>query len=95
MVRYPSNDIAWYTSNFPWPKATAEQRERIAATAQAILDARGLYPDCSLADLYDPLTMPDELRKAHRANDSAVRAAYGFPNDLSEAEVVARLFALR
>ena len=95
MVRHPSNDIAWYTSNFPWPKAMPEQRARIAATAQAILDARALYPDSSLADLYDPLTMPDELRKAHRANDSAVRAAYGFPNDLSEAEVVAKLFALR
>ncbi|MBO4618887.1 MAG: class I SAM-dependent DNA methyltransferase, partial [Victivallales bacterium] len=88
-----SKDIVY--NNFPWPEATPEQRERIAATAQAILDARGLYPDSSLADLYDPLIMPDELRKAHRANDSAVRAAYGFPNDLPEADVVARLFALR
>ena len=88
-----SKDIVY--NNFPWPEATPEQRERISATAQAILDARGLYPDSSLADLYDPLIMPDELRKAHRANDSAVRAAYGFPNDLPEADVVARLFALR
>ncbi len=67
----------------------------ISATAQAILDARAKYPDSSLADLYDPLTMPDELRKAHKANDLAVRAAYGFAKDLPEAEVVARLFAMR
>ena len=69
--------------------------EKISAAAQAILDARAKYPDSSLADLYDPLTMPDELRKAHKANDLAVRAAYGFAKDLPEAEVVAKLFALR
>ena len=68
--------------------------EKISATAQAILDARAKYPDSSLADLYDPLTMPDEVRKAHKANDLAVRAAYGFSKDLPEAEVVARLFAM-
>lgn len=47
-------------------------------TAQAILDARALYPDCSLADLYDEVAMPPELRKAHQQNDRAVMQAYGF-----------------
>ena len=58
-----------------------------------MLDARALYPDCSLADLYDPLTMPAELRKAHRTLDAAVERAYGqrFEND---AERVVHLFAL-
>jgi len=69
-------------------------KEKIAATAQAILDARALYPDSSLADLYDPLTMPPELRKAHQANDRAVLAAYGFPPDITEPEIVSRLFEL-
>ena len=62
---------------FPWPSPTPDQRVRIEQTAQGILDARSLYPDSSLADLYDPLTMPVELRKAHTANDMAVMAAYG------------------
>lgn len=81
-------------NNFPWPEVSEEQRERIAQTAQAILDARALYPDSSLADLYDPVTMPPELRKAHRDNDQAVMAAYGFPTTMTEPEIVARLFAL-
>ena len=63
-------------------------------TAQGILDARALYPDSSLADLYDPLTMPPELRKAHAANDAAVLKAYGWPTDLSEPEIVSRLFGM-
>ena len=67
---------------------------QIEKTAQGILDARALYPDSSLADLYDPLTMPPELRKAHAANDAAVLKAYGWPTDLSEPEIVSRLFAL-
>jgi len=66
----------------------------IAATARAILDARALYPDSSLADLYDPLTMPSELRRAHRANDQAVLAAYGFAKDATEEEIVAKLFEM-
>lgn len=81
-------------NNFPWPEVSDEQREKIAATAQAILDARALYPDSSLADLYDELTMPPELRKAHQLNDRAVMAAYGFAPSMSESEIVARLFAL-
>lgn len=66
-------------NNFPWPSPTNEQKAKIEQTAQAILDARALYPDASLADLYDELTMPPELRRAHQANDRAVMAAYGFP----------------
>ena len=81
-------------NNFPWPKVTDEQRERIAQTAQDILDARALYPDSSLADLYDPVTMPPELLKAHRDNDRAVMAAYNFPTTMQENEIVARLFTL-
>ena len=87
-----SKDIVY--NNFPWPEVSEEQREQISATAQAILDARALYPDSSLADLYDELTMPPELRKAHQQNDRAVMAAYGFAPSMSESEIVARLFAL-
>jgi type I restriction-modification system DNA methylase subunit len=81
-------------NNFPWPTPTDTQKAKIEQTAQAILDARALYPDSSLADLYDELTMPPELRKAHRANDAAVLEAYGFPKDASESEIVARLFKM-
>ena len=87
-----SKDIVY--NNFPWPEVGDEQRERIAATAQGILDARALYPDSSLADLYDELTMPPELRRAHQQNDKAVMAAYGFPITMTESECVARLFEL-
>lgn len=65
-------------NNFPWPTPTEEQKAKIEETAQAILDARALYPDSSLADLYDETTMPPELRKAHQQNDKAVMRAYGF-----------------
>lgn len=65
-------------NNFPWPTPTEQQKAKIEQTAKAILDARALYPDSSLADLYDDLTMPPELRKAHQANDRAVMDAYGF-----------------
>ena len=71
-----SKDVVY--NNFPWPTPTEAQKAKIEQTAQAILDARALYPDCSLADLYDDLTMPPELRKAHQANDRAVMDAYGF-----------------
>ena len=81
-------------NNFPWCSPTDEQRKKIEQTAQAILDARALYPDSSLADLYDATLMPIELRRAHRANDEAVLAAYGWPKDLSEPEIVERLFGL-
>ena len=87
-----SKDIVY--NNFPWPVPTAKQREKIEQTAQSILDARAKYPDSSLADLYDPSLMPYDLLEAHRANDRAVMAAYGFPVNLSEADCVARLFEL-
>ena len=81
-------------NNFPWPEVDEQQRQRIAQTAQAILDARALYPDSSLADLYAPITMPPELLKAHRENDRAVMAAYGFAPNMPEPEIVAHLFTL-
>ncbi len=82
-------------NNFPWPTPTDEQKAAIEKTAQAILDARALYPDCSLADLYDELTMPPELRKAHQANDKAVMQAYGFWGKLnSESACVAELMKM-
>ena len=82
-------------NNFPWPTPTPEQQEKIEQTAQAILDARALYPDSSLADLYDPVLMPPELLKAHRENDKAVMQAYGFPiKDFTESDCVAELFKM-
>ena len=87
-----SKDIVY--NNFPWCNPTPEQKSKIEQTAQAILDARTLYPDCSLADLYDELTMPPELRKAHQNNDRAVMAAYGFSTKMTESECVAELMKL-
>ena len=88
-----SKDVVY--NNFPWPNPTDEQRAKIEQTAQAILDARALYPDSSLADLYDELTMPVELRRAHQDNDRAVMAAYGFPvRTMTESQCVAELFKL-
>ena len=100
-----SKDIVY--NNFPWPEAVVELAEttghfdklndlkaKIEQTAQAILDARALYPDSSLADLYDETLMPVELRKAHRENDRAVMAAYGFDPKMDESEIVARLFEM-
>ena len=75
-------------------RTSRTSREIISSTAQAILDARALYPDSSLADLYDPLTMPPELRKAHAANDRAVLAAYGLAPDTPEPEIVSHLMKL-
>ena len=95
-----SKDIVY--NNFPWCNPTDEQKAKIEHTAQAILDARALYPDCSLADLYDELTMPPELRKAHQENDKAVMEAYGFKKKdengkyhwLTESETVAELMKM-
>ena len=89
--RYTS-DIVY--NNFPWPTPSAEQKVAIEKTAQGILDARALYPDSSLADLYDPLTMPPELRKAHDRNNISVMKAYGFPTSMSEADCVAALMKM-
>ena len=87
-------------NTFPWPEPTAEQKQKIEETAQMILDARNLYPEASLADLYlvdaDGLEyMPDELRQAHKANNVAVMKAYGFSvKDMSESDCVAKLMKM-
>ena len=88
-----SKDIVY--NNFPWPTPTDAQKAKIEQTAQAILDARALYPDASLADLYDELTMPPELRTAHQQNDRAVMQAYGFSvRDTTESTCVAALMKM-
>ena len=82
-------------NNFPWPTPTDAQRAKIEQTAQAILDARALFPDCSLAVLYDEKSMPPELRKAHQNNDRAVMQAYGFSvKDMDEPACVAALMQM-
>ena len=88
-------------NNFPWPTVTEEQKQFIANTAQGILDARALYSECSLADLYHPTKMPLELIKAHQENDKAVMKAYGMIKKvngrdklMSGSETVARLFEM-
>lgn len=101
-MRYRYSSTIVY-NNFPYCTPTGEQKARIEKTAQAILDARALYPDCSLADLYDELTMPSELRKAHQDNDIAVMETYGFRKVdeatgksrlLNEAETVSELIKM-
>ena len=94
-MRYSYSNTIVY-NNFPWPSPTDEQKARIEQTAQAILDARAKYPNSSLADLYDELTMPVELRRAHQDNDRAVMQAYGFPvrSSFTESQCVAELFKL-
>ena len=94
-MRYSYSNTIVY-NNFPWPNPTEEQKAKIEQTAQAILDARALYPNSSLADLYDELTMPVELRKAHQENDRAVMQAYGFPvkSSFTESQCVAELFKM-
>lgn len=87
-----SKDIVY--NNFVWVKPTEEQKEKIENTAQSILDARSKYPDCSLADLYDSLTMPIELKKTHKDNDNAVLELYGLSKNSSEEEMVKRIFEL-
>ena len=87
-----SKDIVY--NNFPWPIPTSEQKHKIEEAAQKILDVRKKYPDSSLADLYDPLTMPADLRKAHEKNDKAVLDAYGLSNKATESEIVAHLFKM-
>ena len=90
-----SYSLAIVYNNFPWPEVNDEQKKKIEETAQGILNARALYPDSSLADLYDELTMPIELRKAHQANDRAVMKAYGFPiKDFTEEDCVAELMKM-
>ena len=87
-----SKDIVY--NNFPWPDATDEQKATIEKLSQGILDARAKFPDSSLADLYDPLTMPKELLKAHQTLDRAVIKLYGFKKDMSESAIVAALMKM-
>jgi hypothetical protein len=88
-----SNSIVY--NNFPWPESpTAPQKSKIESSAQAVLDARAKYPKSTLADLYDPLTMPPDLLKAHQALDKAVDAAYGKKGFNAESDRVAFLFEL-
>lgn len=92
------SDFEYYPSvynNFPFPNPTDKQKEKIEKTAQGILNARVLYPNSSLADLYDELTMPPELRKAHQENDKAVMEAYGFNwRTMTESDCVAELMKM-
>ncbi len=87
-----SKDIVY--NNFPWCTPDSELEQKIRMTAQGILDARAKYTDSSLAELYDEMLMPPDLRKAHEANDKAVMKAYGFPLKLTESEIVARLMEM-
>jgi len=84
-----SKDIVY--NNFPWPDITKDQIELVEKSAQTILDARSLFSYSSLADLYDSLTMPPKLLKAHQALDRAVMKLYGFGKDTAEADIVAAL----
>lgn len=84
-----SKDIVYNT--FPWAEPTEKQKESIEIAAEGVLAARALYPDSSPADLYDPLSMPTELVKAHNALDRAVMTAYGYKSSMTEAEIVADL----
>ncbi|NYA65189.1 methylase, partial [Lactobacillus salivarius] len=88
-----SYSLAVYT-NFPFPELDDKQRKVISKTAQSILDARRLYPNSSLADLYDPLTMPKELQDAHKANDKVILKVYGLSVNSSESEILQKLFAM-
>ena len=88
-----SKDVVY--NNFPWPTPSDAQIKKIEETAQGILDARAKYPDCSMADLYDELAMPGDLRTAHQKNDRAVMQAYGFWGKInSETECVSELMKM-
>jgi hypothetical protein len=89
-MRYQYSKAIVYNT-FPWPEATDKQKTEIEKLAQSILDARANYPESSLADLYDPLTMPPDLSKAHNALDRAVMKVYGFGKELPESAIVAEL----
>ena len=81
-------------NNFPWPTPTEEQRRKIESTAQSVIEARANHKDSTLADMYNPSSMPSDLLTAHRNNDRAVMAAYGFSTKLTESECVAKLFEM-
>ena len=88
-----SKDVVY--NNFPWCNPTPEQKKKIEQTAQGILDARNIFPESSLADLYDSVAMPPQLRKAHQLNDKVVMQAYGFPiKNFTESDCVAELMKI-
>lgn len=87
-----STDVVF--NNFPWPTPTEKQKENISKTATAIIAARHNHPESSLADLYDVDCMPDDLREAHQQNDAAVRAAYAFPSEMSEEDMIKSLMQM-
>ena len=87
-----SKDIVY--NNFPWPDVSDDQKTMIETLAKAVLDTRAKFPDSSLADLYDPLTMPKELLKAHQSLDRAVMKLYKFKNDSTESSIVAALMEM-
>lgn len=87
-----SADIVY--NNFPWPEATEEQKQKISGLAQRVLDARASYPDWSLADLYHPDFMPQDLRRAHKELDKAVLKLYGLKPDIDEMDIVRHLLGL-
>ena len=87
-----SNTVVY--NNFVWSSPSEKQKSKIESTAQKILDVRAKFPESSFASLYDPLTMPPELLKAHKANDAAVCEAYGFDKNISEEEIVSELMRL-
>ena len=89
--RYSANVVY---NNFPWPSPTDEQMQRIELTAQGILDARANHSDSTLAEMYNPSSMPYDLLTAHRNNDRAVMAAYGFSTKMTETECVTKLFEM-
>lgn len=92
-MRYRYSNLVY--NSFTWPDPSPEQKQKIEKTAQAILDARDLYPTSSLADLYDELTMPVELRRAHQENDKAVMESYGFDwRTMTESGCVAELMKM-
>ncbi|MBO7496578.1 MAG: methylase [Salinivirgaceae bacterium] len=87
-----SNDIIY--NNFPFPKVSEQQKQKIIKTAESILDTRAQYVGSSLADLYYKLTLPKDLLRAHQANDEAVMEAYGFNAKMTEKEIVGELYKM-
>ena len=82
-------------NNSPWPNPTYAQKAKIEQTVRALLDARALYPDASLTDLYDELTIPPELRKAHQADDRAVMQVYEFfVKEMAESKCMVELMMI-
>jgi hypothetical protein len=87
-----STDVVY--NNFPWPTPSDTIKTKIEKAAKEIIDSRSRHSDCSLAELYDINSMPDDLRKAHQKNDAAVYEAYGFAQDMEEDAMIAELLQM-